>query len=66
MQEPENRATHQKVEVREMKIARFVAASKELFYFVSGLQMLRRHCESLEEAQRIVAACGFPQEVVLN
>ena len=66
MQEPEIRTAHQKVEVRDMKIARFVAASKELFYFVSGLTMLRRHCETFEEAQRIVAACGYPQTVVLN
>ncbi len=49
-----------------MKIARFVAASKELFYYVSGLTMLCRHCESLEEAQRIVACSGFPQTLIVN
>jgi hypothetical protein len=49
-----------------MKVARFVAATKELFYFVSGLTMIRRYCESLEEAQRIIAASGFPQTLVVN
>lgn len=49
-----------------MKIARFVAGTKELFYFVSGLTMMRRHCESLEQAERIVAATGFPQTLVVN
>lgn len=49
-----------------MKVARFVSTTKELFYFVSGLTMLRRHCESFEDAQRIVAACGFPQTLVVN
>ncbi len=49
-----------------MKVARFVAASKELFYFVSGLTMLRRHCENIEEAQRIIEGCGFPQTLVVN
>lgn len=49
-----------------MKVARFVTTTKELFYFISGLQMLCRHCESFEEAQRIVAASGFPQTLVVN
>jgi hypothetical protein len=49
-----------------MKVARFVTASKELFYFISVLQMIRRHCETIEEAQRIIAFCGFTQTLVLN
>jgi hypothetical protein len=49
-----------------MKIARFVTSSKELFYFISELQMIRRHCETLEEARRIIALSGFTQTLVLN
>lgn len=49
-----------------MKIARFVAETKELFYYISGLTMLCRRCESLEEAKRIVANCGMPQTLVVN
>jgi hypothetical protein len=49
-----------------VKIARFVSATKELFYFVSGLTMLCRRCESFEEAERIIASCGFPQTLVVN
>lgn len=49
-----------------MKIARFVAETKELFYYISGLTMLCRYCESFEEAQRIVDNCGMPQTLVLN
>ncbi len=47
-----------------MKIARFVAATRELFYFISGVTMLCRHCESLEEAERIIAATGISQTLV--
>lgn len=47
-----------------MRIARFVAATRELFYFITGVTMLCRHCESLEEAQRIVAATGISQTLV--
>jgi hypothetical protein len=50
----------------EMKVARFITASKELFYFVSGLQMIRRHCESQEEAKRILECCGFPQTLIVT
>jgi hypothetical protein len=50
----------------EMKIARFVSATRELFYFVSCLTMLCRHCESFEEAERIVANSGFPQKLVVD
>jgi hypothetical protein len=49
-----------------MKVARFVAATKELFYYVSFLDMLCRRCESFEEAQRIVECCGYPQTLVVN
>lgn len=49
-----------------MKVARFVSATRELFYFVSGLTMLCRRCESLEEAERIIANTGFPQTLVVN
>ena len=49
-----------------MKIARFVSATRELFYYVSSLTMICRRCESLEEAQRIVANAGYPQTLVLN
>lgn len=48
-----------------MKIARFVASSKELFYFVSALIMARRHCESLTEAERIIAVTGISQRLVV-
>ena len=47
-----------------MKVARFVEATKELFYYISGLTMLRRHCETLEEARRIVAGTGIDQNLV--
>ncbi|MDQ2777331.1 MAG: hypothetical protein M3Y57_20795 [Acidobacteriota bacterium] len=47
-----------------MKVARFVAATKELFYYISGLTMLRRHCETLEEARGIVARTGVDQNLV--
>ena len=46
-----------------VKIARFVEASKELFYYITGLTMLCRHCESLEEAERMVACSGVSQQV---
>lgn len=48
-----------------MKIARFVASSKELFYFVSSLIMARRYCESLTEAERIIAVTGISQKLVV-
>jgi hypothetical protein len=48
-----------------MKIARFIASSKELFYFVSGLEMICRHCETYEDAERIIACSGFPQTLVV-
>lgn len=47
-----------------VKVARFVEASKELFYYITGLTMLCRHCESLEDAQRMVACSGVNQHVV--
>jgi hypothetical protein len=46
-----------------VKIARFVAATKELFYYISGLTMMQRRCESLEEAQKIVACSGIEQRL---
>lgn len=49
-----------------MKIARFVSATKELFYYISSLTMICRHCDSYEEAQRIVANAEFPQTLFLN
>lgn len=49
-----------------MKIARFVASSHELFYYVSSLIMARRHCESLREAERIIAATGINQRLVVE
>ncbi|HEX4773367.1 MAG TPA: hypothetical protein VH351_21220 [Bryobacteraceae bacterium] len=49
-----------------MKVARFITASKELFYFVSGLDMIRRYCETPEEAKRIVECCGYPQTLVVT
>jgi len=48
-----------------MKIARFMSASKQLFYFVSKLDMVCRHCETLEHAQKIVLQTGIPQDLVL-
>ncbi len=47
-----------------MKIARFVASTKELFYFVSSLMMARRHCEDLVEAERFIAITGINQRLV--
>lgn len=47
-----------------MKIARFIASSKQLFYFVSKLDMVCRHCETLEHAQLIVRQSGIAQDVV--
>ncbi len=49
-----------------MKIARFVASTKELFYFVSSLIMARRHCESLSEAERLIAVTGISQRLVIT
>jgi hypothetical protein len=48
-----------------MKVARFVASTKELFYFVSSLIMARRYCESLTDAERFVAASGVNQRLVV-
>jgi hypothetical protein len=50
---------------KPMKIARFVASSKELFYFVSSLIMARRYCENLTEAERIIAVTGISQKLVV-
>jgi hypothetical protein len=47
-----------------MKIARFISSSKQLFYFVSTLDMVCRHCESLEYAHKIVLQTGIAQDVV--
>lgn len=47
-----------------MKIARFISSSKQLFYFVSKLDMVCRHCETLEYAQKIVLQTGIAQDVV--
>jgi hypothetical protein len=47
-----------------MKIARFVASTKELFYFVSSLMMERRHCESLQQAEKLIAVTGINQRLV--
>ena len=47
-----------------MKIARFVSWSKQLFYFVSPLDMVCRHCETLEHARKIVLQTGIPQDLV--
>lgn len=47
-----------------MKIARFVSWSKQLFYFVSPLNMICRHCETLEQARAIVMQTGIAQNVV--
>jgi hypothetical protein len=46
------------------RIARFVETTRELFYYISGLTMLCRHCESLEDAQRMVACSGVEQQLV--
>ena len=48
-----------------MKIARFVASTKELFYFVSSLMMTRRYCESLQQAERLVEMTGISQRLVV-
>lgn len=47
-----------------MKIARYISSSKQLFYFVSKLDMVCRHCETLEHAQKIVLQTGIAQDVV--
>jgi len=47
-----------------MKIARFMSSSKQLFYFVSKLDMVCRHCENLEHAQKIVLQTGIAQDLV--
>lgn len=47
-----------------MKIARFLSSSKQLFYFVSSLDMVCRHCETLEYAQKIVRQTGIAQDLV--
>lgn len=47
-----------------MKIARFLSSSKQLFYFVSSLDMVCRHCETLEHAQKMVMQTGIAQDVV--
>ena len=47
-----------------MKVARFVAASKELFYFVSSMMMMRRYCETIEDAERIIAGTDVNQTLV--
>ena len=47
-----------------MRTARFVAASRELFYFITSVTMLCRHCESLDDARRIVEASGISQNLV--
>ena len=52
------------LEASESKVARLVLESQELFYFVSSLTMLKRHCDSFEDAQRIVANTGVSQVVV--
>jgi hypothetical protein len=46
-----------------MKTARFIPATKELFYFVSTLTMIRRHCETIEQAQQIITQSGIPQNL---
>jgi len=46
-----------------MKTARFISATKELFYFVSALTMIRRYCETLEQAQQIITQSGIPQHL---
>lgn len=47
-----------------MKKARFISSSKQLFYFVSTLDMVCRHCETLEHAKKIVLQTGIAQDVV--
>jgi hypothetical protein len=49
-----------------MKTARFVAASRELFYFITSVTMLCRYCETLEEAKRMIAASGISQNLVTD
>jgi hypothetical protein len=46
-----------------MKTARFITATKELFYFVSTLTMIRRYCETVEQAQQIITQSGIPQQL---
>jgi hypothetical protein len=53
-------------EDKPMKIARFVPSSHELFYYVSSLIMACRHCESLQEAERIIAVSGISQRLVIE
>jgi hypothetical protein len=48
-----------------VKTARFVAATKELFYYISALTMIQRRCESLEEAERFIACTGIEQRLVV-
>ena len=48
-----------------MKIARFLSSSKQLYYFVSSLSMVCRHCDSLEHAQKIVLQTGIAQDLVV-
>jgi len=48
-----------------MKTARFIAATKELFYFVNSLTMIRQHCETFEKAQRLVSNTGIPQNLLV-
>lgn len=48
-----------------MKIARFVAATNELFYYISGLTMIQRRCETLQDAERIIACTGIDQKLVV-
>jgi hypothetical protein len=52
------------LDAAEAKVARLVLETHELFYYVSSLTMLRRHCDSFEDAQRIVANTGVSQIVV--
>ncbi len=42
-----------------------MSASKQLFYFVSQLNMVCRHCETPEHAQQIVLQTGVPQDLVI-
>lgn len=46
-----------------MKKARFMSSSKQLFYYVSQLDMVCRHCENLEHALKIVRQTGVPQDL---
>lgn len=47
-----------------MKIARFVASTKELFYFVSSFIMERRYCESIQHAEKLIKVTGVNQRLV--